>query len=29
MRVMVEADSAERAQQVADRLAAVVRETIG
>ncbi|MFL6288981.1 MAG: phosphoglucosamine mutase [Actinomycetes bacterium] len=29
VRVMVEADTAERAQQVADRLAAVVRETIG
>jgi phosphoglucosamine mutase len=29
VRVMVEADSAQRAQQVADRLAAVVRETIG
>ena len=29
VRVMVEADSADRAQQVADRLAAVVRETIG
>jgi hypothetical protein len=26
---MVEADSAERAQEVADRLAAVVRKTIG
>ena len=29
VRVMVEADTAARAQQVADRLAAVVRETIG
>lgn len=29
VRVMVEADSAHRAQQVADRLAAVVRESIG
>jgi len=29
VRVMVEADTADRAQQVADRLAAVVRETIG
>ncbi|HUV48547.1 MAG TPA: phosphoglucosamine mutase [Actinomycetes bacterium] len=29
VRVMVEADSAERAQEVADRLAAVVRSTIG
>ncbi len=29
VRVMVEADSAERAREVADRLAAVVRETIG
>ena len=29
VRVMVEADSAERAQEVADRLAAVVRTTIG
>jgi phosphoglucosamine mutase len=29
VRVMVEADSAERASEVADRLAAVVRATIG